>query len=72
MTPGEALKTLTVNPARLMRISDEVGTIGVGMRADLLAVSGDPLQDVTLLHRPESQKLVMQAGVVVGPGEPRH
>lgn len=73
MTPREALKTLTVNPARLMRISDEIGTIGAGMRADLLVVSGDPLQDVALLHRPECRELVMQAGVVVGPGQgPRH
>jgi imidazolonepropionase-like amidohydrolase len=65
MSPREALKTLTVNPAQLMGLAGEVGSIGVGMRADLLAVIGDPLRDVSVLQRPECKRLVLQAGVVV-------
>ena len=52
----------TSNAARALRIADEVGTIQPGKRADLIAVPGDPLQDMGALRR---VALVMQGGCVV-------
>ena len=50
MPPREAIKAATVNAAALLGLSD-VGTLEPGKRADLIAVAGDPLQDVTVLKR---------------------
>ena len=44
MRPLEALRAATANGAELLRL-DDVGTIEVGKRADLLLVAGDPVQD---------------------------
>ena len=49
MTPAEALRAATVTPARMMGILDQVGTVEVGKRADLIVVRGDPLQDISVL-----------------------
>jgi imidazolonepropionase-like amidohydrolase len=51
MTPAAALQAATVNAAELLGLQDEVGTLEPGKRADLIAVDGDPLQDVTVLKR---------------------
>jgi len=51
MPPVEALKAATVNAADLLGLSSEVGTIEPGKSADLIAVAGDPLQDVTVLKK---------------------
>ena len=51
MPPVEALKAATINAAALLGLSSEVGTIEVGKSADIIAVSGDPLQDVTVLKK---------------------
>ncbi|MCL6699443.1 amidohydrolase family protein [Sphingomonas sp. NSE70-1] len=51
MPPVEALKAATVNAADLLGLSSEVGTIEAGKSADLIAVTGDPLQDVTVLKK---------------------
>ena len=61
LTPLEAIRTATVNAAAHLRISDEAGRIAPGMPADLIAVSGDPLADVTELER---VRFVMKGGVV--------
>lgn len=61
LTPAEALRAATVDPARLLGRSD-LGEIKVGAVADFVVVSGDPLQDVTLLQRPE---MVVQGGRTV-------
>lgn len=53
MTPMTALHAATVNAADLLGLADEVGTLEAGKRADLIAVSGDPLSDVTVLKRVE-------------------
>ena len=47
MTPVEAIKAATVNAADLLGLAREVGTIEPGKSADLIAVTGDPLADVT-------------------------
>ena len=61
LTPLEAIQTATVNAAAHLRISDQAGTIAVGLPADLIAVRGDPLTDVTELER---VSFVMRAGAV--------
>jgi len=52
LTPYDALRTATVNPARFLGKEDEFGTIAVGKRADLLLVSADPLMDIHSLQNP--------------------
>ena len=61
MTPLETIQAATVNAADHLRISGEAGRIATGMPADLIAVSGDPLSDVTELER---VRFVMRGGVV--------
>ena len=51
MPPVEALKAATVNAADLLGLASEVGTIEPGKSADIIAVTGDPLQDVTVLKK---------------------
>jgi imidazolonepropionase-like amidohydrolase len=51
----------TVN-AEILHMEDAVGTIEKGKFADLIAVSGDPLQDITEMQR---VKFVMKGGAVV-------
>jgi imidazolonepropionase-like amidohydrolase len=62
MTPLQAIQAATVNAAELLGWSDRVGTLEPGHYADLVAVEGDPLQDVTVLER---VKVVMKGGEVV-------
>jgi imidazolonepropionase-like amidohydrolase len=60
MTPLQAIQTATVNAADLLGWS-KVGSIETGNFADLIAVNGDPLKDVTLLENPV---MVMKGGTV--------
>jgi imidazolonepropionase-like amidohydrolase len=62
MTPLQAIQTATINDADLLGWSDKVGTIEPGKWADVVAVDGDPLADVTTLER---VKFVMKGGEVV-------
>jgi imidazolonepropionase-like amidohydrolase len=49
MPPAEAIKAATVNAADLLGLTAEIGTLEPGKSADLIAVTGDPLTDVTVL-----------------------
>jgi imidazolonepropionase-like amidohydrolase len=62
MTPLEAIQTTTINDAALLGWSDLIATIEAGKYADIIAVDGDPLKDVTVL---ENVKFVMKGGEVV-------
>jgi len=62
MTPLQAIQTATINDADLLGWSDKVGTIEPGKWADIVAVDGNPLADVTTLER---VKFVMKGGEVV-------
>jgi imidazolonepropionase-like amidohydrolase len=50
LTPMDAIKTATLNPARLLRVENKLGQIQKGYIADLIAVRGNPLEDITLLQ----------------------
>jgi len=62
LTPLQAIQAGTVNAADLLGWSGKVGTLEPGAWADIVAVDGDPLKDVTAL---ESVKFVMKGGDVV-------
>ena len=51
MTPATAIQAATVNAADLLGLANQIGTIEPGKEADIIAVQGDPLQDVTVLKR---------------------
>ena len=51
MRSREAIKAATVNAAKLLDLSDEVGTIASGKSADVIAVDSSPLDDVSVLQR---------------------
>jgi imidazolonepropionase-like amidohydrolase len=61
MTPLQAIQSATVTDAELLGWSDKVGSIEPGMWADIIAVDGDPLQDITTLQH---VKFVMKGGQV--------
>jgi imidazolonepropionase-like amidohydrolase len=61
MTPMQSIRTGTSVAAELLGWSDKAGTIEAGKWADLVAVSGDPLKDITELQK---VKFVMKGGVV--------
>jgi imidazolonepropionase-like amidohydrolase len=61
-TPLQAIQAATVNAADLLGWADRVGALEPGKYADLIAVQGDPLQDVTVL---EHVGFVMKGGQVV-------
>lgn len=61
MTPLQAIQTATINDADLLGLTDKIGTLDSGKSADIIAVDGNPLQDVTVL---QNVKFVMKEGVV--------
>lgn len=61
MTPAQALRAATVNAAEALGRSSSIGTIEPGKDADIIAVAGSPLEDVT---RMEKVDFVMRHGVV--------
>jgi len=61
MTPVSSMQAATVNAADLLGLSSEIGTLESGKRADIVAVDGDPLTDVTVLT---SMDFVMRDGRV--------
>jgi imidazolonepropionase-like amidohydrolase len=63
MTPATAIAAATVNAADLLGLSAEIGSLEPGKRADLVAVQGDPLVDVTVLKK---MAWVMKDGRQVG------
>lgn len=62
LTPLQAIQSATINDANLLGWPDKVGAIEQGKWADVIAVDGDPLADVTTLER---VKFVMKGGEVV-------
>lgn len=62
LSPMQAIACATRNAADLLGAADRVGSLQAGRFADLVAVQGDPLADVTILSRP---RLVMKGGTII-------
>lgn len=62
LTPAQAIAAATVNAATLLDRQDSIGALKPGMDADLIAVEGDPLKDVTRLERVD---FVMHRGALI-------
>lgn len=60
MTPAQAIRSATATAAELLGVQDSIGTIEPGKQADIVAVPGDPLADVTAMEKVD---FVMKAGV---------
>jgi len=63
LSPMQAIQAATLHAATVLGMERELGTIEAGKHADLVAVSGDPLADVTVLST--GVVFVMKAGEVV-------
>jgi imidazolonepropionase-like amidohydrolase len=61
LTPLQALKAATVTDAKMLRWEDKIGSVKPGLYADLVAVKGDPTQDINALS---SVAFVMKNGTV--------
>lgn len=61
MTPAAAIRSATVDAANLLGQSERIGSLEPGKDADIIAVSGSPIEDVTRLQR---VNFVMRRGVV--------
>jgi imidazolonepropionase-like amidohydrolase len=61
MTPAGAIRAATFSSADLVDRAKDIGTLEAGKYADIIAVSGNPLADVTTL---EHVGFVMKGGVV--------
>jgi imidazolonepropionase-like amidohydrolase len=65
MTPAQALIASTRRPAELCDMQDIVGTVEVGKLADLIAVEGNPLQNISALR---NVQLVLKEGEIFADG----
>jgi imidazolonepropionase-like amidohydrolase len=64
-SPLEAIRSATLHAAELLRWDDRVGRVQAGYLADMIAVPGNPLDDVDLLERPD---FVLKDGAVMRHG----
>jgi len=64
LTPRQALQTATANAAEVLGLDQEIGTLEPGKQADIVAVAGNPWDDVAALTE---VRFVMRAGRVVRP-----
>jgi len=60
-SPMAAIVSMTGLAAQALRMDDRVGVVTPGLEADIVAVAGDPLADITALER---VRFVMKTGVV--------
>jgi imidazolonepropionase-like amidohydrolase len=65
MKPMDAIRSATIVTADLFGISAEAGTLEAGKLADVIAVKGNPLEDISVLHEIE---FVMKSGQVARQG----
>ena len=61
MTPAQALRAATIRGAELMQMQNDIGTIEAGKYADIIAIEGNPLNDISVMQK---ITFVMKGGVV--------
>ncbi len=61
----ECIQAMTSTAAAALGLGGEIGTIAPGLRADLVAVNGDPIQDFKILQNQESVNLVIKDGAIL-------
>ena len=61
MTNKDALKSATIETAKLLRMEDKLGQIKPGMLADIIAVQKNPIEDISTV---ENVTFVMKDGVI--------
>ena len=62
MTPLRAIQAATLNAAELLGKTNEIGAVEPGKYADLIAVQGDPLQDIAVMER---MVFIMKGGAII-------
>ena len=62
MSPLDALRAATMNPARMLGVEKDVGSLAAGHYADIIAIDGNPAQDIATLR---TIKFVMKGGQVI-------
>ena len=62
MPPMETIQSATISTAKMLDIDSTLGSIEVGKIADLIAVNGDPIQDINVM---EKISFVMKEGKVI-------
>ena len=67
MNPIDALKSATASDAELLGIGQKVGTLEKGKLADVIAMPGDPISDITVT---EHVSFVMKEGKIIRQGPP--
>ena len=61
MSEMKAIQSATMETAKLLRIEDKLGSIEEGKLADIIAVKGNPLDDISIL---ENIEVIIKDGVV--------
>ena len=61
MTPAQAIRAATLNAAELLGMQNDIGSVAPGKYADIVAVKGDPLSDISLLQKID---FVMKGGEI--------
>jgi len=61
----QALKAATIEPAAMLGMEKSLGAVAPGFYADIVAVEGDPLANISAVSRRENISWVMKSGRVV-------
>jgi imidazolonepropionase-like amidohydrolase len=70
MKSMHALQTATINAARALKLDKDLGSLEAGKLADIVAVNGDPVADITCLQEKKNIQLVMKEGKVYADRRP--